>query len=172
MRARYGTLAIEEAAGRAAMGRPAPNLQHAVATFPEVAYLQYRYVKKAEAELPFDVRVLGVMAHAARVQNAYCWGHYVPLMLRLGYDPDVVVELRNGELRHLSARDQAVVRFVQAVEDFKVDDQLYAEARHFLGPTVTSALVIVAGQYAAISRIQAAYDVPQDDGFGGLEEPF
>lgn len=168
MRVEYGTVTEEERSAREAEGRPAPNLQRAMANLPGAATHQWRLVRDLAGRVPADIREVAILAVSAEVGNGYCWGQHAPVARRLGYSREQVEGLFNGDHALLDERDELVARYAIAVERRAVDDGLFDEVRQLLGAETAAALTMLTACYCMIGRVQSAFDVPQDDGFGWL----
>jgi alkylhydroperoxidase family enzyme len=171
MRVGFGQITAEEAEVRAREGRPAPNLQLAIANAPDVAEAQLSLLRVTSAALDVRPRELATLGHARLVGNAYCWGHHVPPALAAGYTEQQLKALREGDRSLFGAEDQDLLAFVEAVELQAVTDELWTAMATRYDPSELVALTMLVGCYGMISRAQRALDVPQDDGFGGFEEP-
>jgi 4-carboxymuconolactone decarboxylase len=169
MRVQYGEITEEERAAREQSGRALPNLQRAVANAPEAAAHQLGFLEATASGLSDRVRELVVMGVAAQMRNGYCWGHHVPWLERLGYTEQQIAGIHENELGVLSDEDQTIVRLARAVETMAVDDALWASAARYLSEDELVRVTLLASFYSLTGRVQAAFDVPQDEGFGGFD---
>jgi 4-carboxymuconolactone decarboxylase len=169
LRVQYGEITEEERAARERSGRVLPNLQRAVANVPEAAAHQLGFMEATASGLSERVRELVVMGVAAQMRNGYCWGHHVPWLQRLGYSEQQIAGIHDDELGVLSDEDQAIVRLARAVETMSVDDDLWASAARYLSEDELVSVTLLASFYSLTGRVQAAFDVPQDEGFVGFD---
>src|SRR5882757_8558111 len=114
VRVAYGTISPEEETIREREGRPAPNLQRAIANAPEVARLQLELVRAVAAGLDVRRCELTILEHARLVGNAYCWGHHVSRALEAGYSEDQIRRLMNGDHSGFDGVDRDVLEYVDA----------------------------------------------------------
>jgi alkylhydroperoxidase family enzyme len=169
MRVDFGELSLAERSERERSNRPAPNLQRAIANVPAAASAQFDLLKACSEGLSDQTRELVIMAVAVATGNAYCWGHHLPWLQKLEYTPKQIDALRLGDTSPFSGREASLVEFAWAVERLEVDDRVWAETSRVIEPEEMIRVTLLVGCYGLISRVQSAWDVPQDEGFGGFE---
>lgn len=169
MRVAYGEISAEERAKREQAGRRTPNLLRAVANVPEAVDHQLAFLGAVRRGLPDRVREVVIMAVAAQTRNGYVWGHHAPLMESLGYTEQQITGIHNADPDSLDEADRVLVQLATAVETLSVDDDLWARAEQHFSWQELVQITLLASWYGSIIRNQAAFDVPQDAGFGGWE---
>jgi alkylhydroperoxidase family enzyme len=166
----FAPVSAEEVEMRAREGTTAPNLQLAIAHAPEVARNQLTLLRSLTAGLDQKLVELVILQHAIVTENAYCWGHHVPVAVAAGYADDQLRALRDGDDSLLDERDRQIAAYVRDVLARTVTDEQFAAMRR-LGDEDLVKVTMLVGQYSMVGLAQAAMDVQQDEGFGGFECP-
>jgi alkylhydroperoxidase family enzyme len=168
----YAEVSAEEAERRKSEGRrQAPNLQRAIAHAPEVAQNQAALLWSTLDGLDPRLAELIILQQVLLNENAYCWGHHVPVAEDLGYTPEQIRALRDRDLTTLDVDDRRVIEYVNAVMARSVTDEMFAAMREQLGDERLVKVTLLVGVYTMITLAQSAMNVPQDEGFGGFECP-
>jgi alkylhydroperoxidase family enzyme len=168
----YVEVTAEEAERRKREGRrAAPNLQRAIANAPEVAQNQAALLWSILDGLDPRLAELAILQHGLLNDNAYEWGHHVPVAEDLGYTSEQIRGLRDGNLAMFDDDDRQVIEYVSAVMARSVTDEQFAAMRKRFGDERLVKLTLLAGIYTMIGMAQTAMNVPQDEGFGGFECP-
>jgi alkylhydroperoxidase family enzyme len=168
----YAEVTAEEAERRKREGRrSAPNLQLAIAHAPEVAQNQAALLWSILDGLDPRLAELVILQQGLLNENAYCWGHHVPVAEDLGYTSEQIRALRDGNLTMLDDDDRQVIEYVNAVMARSVTDEQFAAMRERFGDQRLVKVTLLAGVYTMIGMAQSAMNVPQDEGFGGFECP-
>jgi alkylhydroperoxidase family enzyme len=167
----YAEPDAEEAAFRAREGTTAPNLQLVVANASEVARHQLELVRSAAEGMSPRIKELLILCHGRLSGNAYCWGHHVPPALAAGLTEAQVRGVREGDYSLLEPDERVLLDYVEAVEARAVTDELWTSVSAGRSPEELVKLTMLIGCYSMINRVQAAFAVPQDEGFGGFETP-
>lgn len=164
-------LSAEEIAFRKREGTVAPNLQLAVAHAQDVARLQLELIRAAGVGIAPRQKELVILLAGLMTENAYCWGHHVPLALNAGLSAAQLRSLRAQDHSVFPPDEQALLAYCAAVVHQKVTDQLWDAVS--IGRTSEELIKItmLVGYYCMIGKLQSALDVAQDDGFGGFEVP-
>jgi 4-carboxymuconolactone decarboxylase len=168
----YAEVTAEEAERRRREGRrEAPNLQRAIAHAPEVAQNQAALLWSILDGLDPRLAELVILQQGLLNENAYCWGHHVPVAEGLGYTQEQIRALRDRDLSLLDEDERRVIEYVNAVMARTVTDELFAAMRRQLGDARLVKVTLLVGLYTMINMAQSAMNVPQDEGFGGFECP-
>jgi alkylhydroperoxidase family enzyme len=168
----YAEVTAEEAERRRREGRrEAPNLQRAIAHAPQVAQNQASLLWSILDGLDPRLAELVILQQGLLNENAYCWGHHVPVAEDLGYTKEQIRAIRDHDLSLLDDDDRRVIEYVNAVMARTVTDELFAAMRQQLGDERLVKVTLLVGLYTMINMAQAAMNVPQDEGFGGFECP-
>ena len=171
MRIPFAELTKEELESRERDGRPASNLLFAMANAPEVARNQIALLRSTTAGLEPRLVELVILQEGLISQNAYSWGHHVPVAISAGYSEEQLRALRDGDSSPFDEEDRAILDYVSALLARTVSDHQFASLRRQLGDEQLLKVTMLAGCYTMLGLAQAAIDVPQDDGFGGFECP-
>lgn len=161
----------EELAFRAREGTTPPNLQLAMAHAPEVARLQLELNRAAAAGMTIRQKELIILPIAQLTDNEYCWGHHIPPALAGGLSETEIRAIRDGDYSALAPEEQALVAFVVAMTAQTVTDALWREMARGRTHEEQVKIVMLIGFYCMLGKVQAAVNVPQDEGFGGFEQP-
>jgi alkylhydroperoxidase family enzyme len=168
----YAEVTAEEGERRKREGRrAAPNLQRAIAHAPQVAQNQAALLWSILDGLDPRLAELIILQQGLLNENAYCWGHHVPVAEDLGYTSEQIRALRDRDLTLLDDEDRRVIEYVNAVMARAVTDEQFAALREQLGDERLVKVTLLAGVYTMIGLAQSAMNVPQDEGFGGFECP-
>jgi alkylhydroperoxidase family enzyme len=168
----YAEVSEEEAETRRREGRrEPPNLQRAIAHAPDVARNHATLLWSILDGLDPRLAELVILQQGLLTENAYCWGHHVPVAQDLGYTNEQLRALRDRDLTLLDEDDRRVVEYVNAVIAGLVTDGQFAAVRQQLGDEHIVKVTLLIGIYTMIAMAQQAMNVPQDEGFGGFECP-
>jgi 4-carboxymuconolactone decarboxylase len=161
----------EEMAIRSREGTSPPNLQLAVAHAPDLARLQLELTRAAAAGMPPRQKELIILLVGLLTENAYCWGHHVPPALAAGLSEGEIRAIRRRDLSVFPPRERALLGYCRAVVDQKVADEAWAAMSHDRTPEEIVKITMLIGFYCMLGKVQAAFNVAQDEGFGGFEQP-
>jgi len=161
----------EELAFRAREGTAPPNLQLAMAHAPEVARLQLELNRAAAAGMTIRQKELIILPIAVLTTNAYCWGHHVPLAMAGNISRDEVLAIRNGDYSIFPDHERALIEFVTAMVARRVTDAEWSAMAARRDEQELVQIVMLAGFYIMLGSVQSAIGAPQDEGFGGFEQP-
>jgi len=116
-------------------------------------------------------RELIILSVGLHTENEYCWGHHVPPALEAGLSESEIRGIRDFDHSMFPPDEQALLAFCEAMVAQQVTDNLWHEMS--LGRTAEELVKItmLVGFYCMIGKVQAALNVPQDEGFGGFEQP-
>lgn len=117
------------------------------------------------------LRELAILRVGALLGCDYEFGQHVAIARRLGIGDDEIRAVRDGGSGPLSTLERTALRFVDAVEERRVDDAAYASVATLLSSEQIVELVVLAGYYGAVCRLLLALDVELDAGVRGLEHP-
>ncbi len=130
----YAEITAEEAERRQREGRrAAPNLQRAIAHAPQVAQNQSALLWSILDGLEPRLAELVILQQGLLNENAYCWGHHVPVAEDLGYTSEQIRALRDRDLTSLADDERRVVEYVNAVMARSVTDEQFLALREQLG---------------------------------------
>lgn len=115
-------------------------------------YVKYR------TDLPERLRELAILTSARGVP--YAWAHHEALAVQSGIPAAAVADIGAGrEPAALPPAERALVRFVVALLDMKMDDAVFAGMRAHFSPRQVTDVAISATYYAAIGRMVLAFGV-------------
>jgi 4-carboxymuconolactone decarboxylase len=117
------------------------------------------------------LRELVILRVGALLRCSYEFGQHALIARGLGVTDEEIRAVREGDLTNFSVEERAVLRFADAVEEFRVDDALYASISRLLNAEQIVELTVLVGYYGAVSRFLLALDVELDEGVQGLEHP-
>jgi alkylhydroperoxidase family enzyme len=152
-------------------GTSPPNLQLAVAHAPEVARLQFELNRALFAGMTERQKRLVILTAGSLTNNAYCWGHHVPMAQNAGVSVAQIRGLRVGDFSLFPPDEQLLLTYCTAVVNRNVTDELFAHISAGRTPEEMVKITMLVGYYCMIGVVQPALDVPQDEGFGGFEVP-
>lgn len=117
---------------------------------------------KYKTDLPERLRELTILTSARGVP--YAWAHHGPLAVQAGIAESAVGEIGAGKVpASLPANEQAIVAFVMALGDLKVNDAIMdAMKRHFSARQIVD-IAMSATYYGALGRMVVALGVDLDD---------
>ena len=171
MRVHYSQVSPEEQAIRERENRPAPNLQLAIANAPAVAEAQLELLRAITGSLELRTRELVILELGRLLDNAYCWGHHVPVAVECGVSEEQLRAMRGGDHSPFDDDDRQLLAFADAVEARTVTDEKWAGMAKRFSDEELVLLTMLVGYYGMVSRVGDALQVPQDLGFGGFEVP-
>jgi 4-carboxymuconolactone decarboxylase len=116
-------------------------------------------------------RELAILRLVAKLGATYEWGNHAAGANASGVDDDEIRAIRDGNLGIFSARDAAVMRYAEAVEDRAVTDAVWSEVSTHLDSVQLVDLTVLVGFYGLASRYVMALDVDLDPGLRGFESP-
>lgn len=117
------------------------------------------------------LRELAILRVGALLGCDYEFGQHVLIARRIGIGDDDIRAVRDGELTLLAADEQALLRYVDAVEGRTVDDAAWAAVAESLSAEQLVELTVLVGYYGAVCRFLLATGVELDAGVRGLEHP-
>lgn len=161
----------EEMAFRAREGSSPPNLQLAISHAPEVARLQLELLRASSAGLSVRDKELMILVVGLSTHNDYCWGHHVALGMAAGISRAEILAIRNGDYDGFPPEDRMLLEFAAAAVSHQVSDALWAEMSKRHTPEELVKIVMLISLYCMLGTVQAVLKVPQDEGFGGFEQP-
>ena len=164
-------LSAEEIAYRKREGTIAPNMQLVVAHSPEVARLQLELVRAAGAGMSIRQKELIILLIGLLTDNAYCWGHHVPVALDAGLTREQVLGIRGGDYASLPGEERTLLAYCRAVFDQNVTDDIWNAVSVGRTSEEMVKITMLIGFYCLLGKVQSAFDVTQDEGFGGFEQP-
>ena len=106
------------------------------------------------------VRELVVLCVAGLLGADYERQQHEPGAHAAGVTDAEIAALRAGDLDAFEGTDGAAVRFAAAVEERRVDDALWAQAREAFSEVELVDITVLAGFYGLASRLVLALDVP------------
>jgi 4-carboxymuconolactone decarboxylase len=173
MMARLGPaeLSAEEVAFRKREGTSAPNLQLAVAHAPDVARLQLELARAATASMSPRERELIILVVGLVSDNAYCWGHHVPMALAAGMSEAEIRGIRADDYSCFPPDERALLQYCAAVVEQRVADEQWDAVSRGRTPAELVKITMLVSYYCLLGKIQSALQVEQDEGFGGFEQP-
>lgn len=171
MRLPFAEPSAEELAIRAKEGTSPPNLQLAIAHAPNVARAQLELVRAVCVGIAARDRELIMLLVGLVTENAYCWGHHVPPALVAGMTEQQLRTLRTGDHSLFPPREQALLAYCEAVVQQRVGDDIWEAVREGRSDEEMVKITMMIGFYTMLGKVQAALNIPQDEGFGGFEQP-
>jgi AhpD family alkylhydroperoxidase len=111
------------------------------------------------SHLPARVRELVVLAVANTTGADYELQQHEPAASRSGVTDDEIAALRTGDWPVFEGADRAAVELAAAVEQCRVDDDIWAAAAAHYSDVELVDMVMLAGFYGLASRFVLALDV-------------
>jgi AhpD family alkylhydroperoxidase len=109
--------------------------------------------------VPGRTRELVVLRIAAMLGAEYEWSQHAAIANRTGVTKDELAALRGGDLELFHGAERAALAFAQAVEERRVDDTLWAEARAHFSDAQLADIAMLTAFYGLASRFVLALDV-------------
>jgi 4-carboxymuconolactone decarboxylase len=137
------------------------NLVRATFTNPEMhrgfASLSGRV--HSASHLPARTRELVVLRVAGMLGATYETQQHEMAARHAGVTDVEIESLRSGDLTGFAGAERAALAFAAAVEDRRVDDAIWAQAREYFSDADLVDLTLLAGFYGLASRFVLALDV-------------
>lgn len=114
------------------------------------------------SHLPARTRELVVLRVVGMLGADYEWQQHERAARQAGVSEDEIDGLRAGNLDSFDAAERAAVVFAGAVEERRVDDVCWAEARSHFSDVELSDLAMLAAFYGLASRLVLALDVDRE----------
>jgi alkylhydroperoxidase family enzyme len=161
----------EEKAIRAREGSTPPNLSLVIAHAPNLARIQLEMTRGIVAGMTIRQKELIILEVGLLTDNAYCWGHHVPPALGGGLSVDEILALRARDHSVFPPREQALLAFCDAAVDQRVTDEIWDAMQFGRTPEELVQITMTVGFYCMLGVLQGVFQVDQDEGFGGFEQP-
>jgi 4-carboxymuconolactone decarboxylase len=116
-------------------------------------------------------RELAILRLVAKLGAVYEWGNHAAGANASGVNDDELRAIRDGDMAAFSARDTAVMRYAEAVEDRAVTDEVWRDVAQHFDATELVDLTVLVGFYGLASRFVMALDIELDPGLAGFESP-
>jgi len=129
------------------------------------------YFRFGDSRLPDGLRELAILHTARKLGAAYEWVKHEPCARDAGIDPEVINELKAGQLPEgLSATQRRVLEAVDyALARVSIPAELQNSLEKELGLESVIELVALCGFYQMIAGVIFAFDVPLPE---GSKKPF
>jgi alkylhydroperoxidase family enzyme len=111
------------------------------------------------SRLSARVRELVVLRVSALLASEFQWVQHAPVARREGVSEAQLAALRTGDLSGFDGADRAAVAFAGAVEEHRVDDRAWAQAREHFSEAELSDMAMLAGFYGLACRYVLALDI-------------
>jgi len=118
-------------------------------------YLRY------ESTLPKDILECAIITVATRWKSPFEWNHHAPLALAAGVPPDVVQAISdNAKTESFPDKYRLIVSLCRdAMNDGRINDHDFAQARSAYGREGVLELLTVCGYYSTLAMILATADI-------------
>jgi alkylhydroperoxidase family enzyme len=145
------------------------NLFRAMGHAPRAmrAYMRFGSALWNAGDLTERERELVILGVARSERSRYEWHQHVGLGREAGVTTDELRALARGDGTPLTEREQAVVRYAEAVAAGSVTGPLFAAAAEVTDTETIVGLTLLAGHYLLTARFLDALAVPTEAAFAG-----
>ncbi len=145
------------------------NLFRAMGHVPRAmqAYMRLGTALWNAGDLSTRERELAILAVARAERSRYEWHQHVDIGQAAGVTVEELRHIARGDDTPFPEREQAVMRYAEAVARGTVTGPLFAAAREVTDTETVVGLTMLAGHYLLTARFLDALAVPVDDPFVG-----
>lgn len=145
------------------------NLLCAMANNPDVlqSYMRYGSTLWSAAGLGEKDVERCILTVARTLDAEYEWQQHVPIARDLGVSEADIEAISTEEFDHFDDQRSALLRYVQAVANSEVDDEVYANLASYVDDATIVGATLLATHYVATAGFLEALDVPLETSFVG-----
>ncbi|QFU84683.1 carboxymuconolactone decarboxylase family protein [Natronorubrum aibiense] len=147
------------------------HLLCAMANNPDIlqSYMRYGTTLWTEGGLePADLERC-ILTVARALDAPYEWHQHVPIARDAGVSDDELRAIAEGDFEPFDDRQQALLRYVDAVVRGDVDDDRFERLSQYLPPETIVGVTLLATHYLATARFLDALDIAPEEPFIGWE---
>lgn len=133
------------------------------------AYMRLGTALWSGGDLSTRERELAILAVARSQRSRYEWHQHVDIGREAGVTTEELRRIARADETGFPEREQAVMRYAEAVAAGTVTGPLFQAAREATDTETVVALTLLAGHYLLTARFLDALSVPVDDPFVGWD---
>lgn len=122
------------------------------------------------SNVPHRIRELAILRIAATLGAEVEWAQHLRVAEHVGVTTDEARAVRDGLLDRFAPNEKAAILFAEAVDQCRVTDIIWQNAKQHFSEVALLDLVMVSGFYGYASRVTMAMGVEVDAGLTGIAE--
>jgi alkylhydroperoxidase family enzyme len=127
------------------------------------AWLEFANILRQDSEVSRQIRELMILRGAQICHSEYEWHQHRPMALRAGVTEAQIEALSKWKDSSIFSKEEcAVLRFMEAIIEGVVDDEVDADLNQFFTHRQKISLILTASFYAMVPRVLEALRVPTE----------